>query len=114
AGAQIIGGQGTNCIDVEWLAPGSGDLCVSASGNCGLAVSSCQTITALDVPLDPLLSGPQQLCAGEQALYVAQSSMATSFDWSVPACLQVISGLGTDSLLVVALSDCPAESVCVT
>lgn len=114
AGAQIIGGQGTNCIDVEWLAPGSGDLCVSASGNCGLAVSSCQTITALDVPLDPLLSGPQQLCAGEQALYVAQSSMATSYDWSVPACLQVISGLGTDSLLVVALSDCPAESVCVT
>ena len=114
AGATILAGQGTNEIEVIWGSSG-GDVCVVVGNNCGDLAPVCLPITVEDVPAQPSIVGLSPVCPGDSVLYsVNLDPNATAYTWTVPACATIISGTGTDSILVVFDATCSGGDICVT
>ena len=105
AGGTIVSGQGTRTISVSFATFASGSVTVTAQSNCGNRAARSLTLTKL-VPTVPVaITGPISACAyigvNTQVSYsIAPVANATSYLWTVPAGMNVVSGQGTTTLVV--------------
>jgi len=108
AGMTILGGQGTTTIFVQWtnisIHDGiTGQMCVTAVGTCSSSLPRCLNIEyQIAIPVTPnSISGPGKICPGETATYsVSPVFRATSYNWTVPAGMTIVSGAGTNVIQV--------------
>ncbi|MBL0340063.1 MAG: PKD domain-containing protein [Bacteroidetes bacterium] len=104
-GATIISGQGTNAISIDYSNTAvSGNVCVYASNNCGNSSVVCKAITiATAIPARPAsISGSLLQCPGNSGVvYTCQTvSNTSSYIWTVPSNVSILSGQGTNSITV--------------
>jgi hypothetical protein len=101
-GATINSGQGTNAVNVTFNNIfSSGDIIVSATSLCGSAVTSFKTLYGR--PSSPsTITGPSNPCFnGQSIMYTCSvSAGASSYTWTIPAGASLISGQGTNSILL--------------
>ena len=101
-GANLNSGQGTNSVNVTFNNIfSSGDIIVSATSLCGSAVTSFKTLYGR--PSSPsTITGPSNPCFnGQSIMYTCSvSAGASSYTWTIPAGASLISGQGTNSILL--------------
>jgi len=108
SGMTIASGQGSTSITVSYTAAAiqagiTGQLCVLASNSCSQSPATCGNVSyQVAAPVTPgSISGPGKLCPGEQATFsIASVARATSYSWTLPANMTVVSGAGTNVLVV--------------
>ncbi len=105
-GAIIVSGQGTTSIEVSYPAGfTSGNIKVTANANCGSRSPRSLNVVKL-VPSAPApISGPVNACpfigTTIEATYSVPTVVnATSYLWTVPANVNIVSGQGTNSINV--------------
>lgn len=100
-GVVINSGQNTNTITVTWNSPNGGNICVAANNACGSSAANCLSITVntLATPTQPI--GTATVCAGATEVYqVPIIPNATTYNWSVTAPATIVSGQGTNQIVV--------------
>ena len=107
SGGAIIGGSSTNQIQVTWNSAGNQWVSVYSTTPAG-----CTNFDAavLNVEVDPLpgqggnISGPQPVCAGTGNMVYQTDTISntTVYVWSFPPGISVISGMGTNTVTVIA------------
>jgi len=105
AGATIASGSGTNSITVNFAAnASSGNITVYGNNLCGNGTPSPAypvTVTALPDAAGAI-TGPQAVCQGANGVSysVAPIANATTYTWTVPAGVTIVSGGTTNSIVV--------------
>jgi gliding motility-associated-like protein len=103
-GGQIISGQGTNAISVQWLSQGNESVVVLVTDPDGCIPPSAIIHVAVEVPPGPAgaISGPSPLCSGTtQAVFsVTPVPGAFYYVWTLPPGMGIIAGWGSDSVTV--------------
>ncbi|MBK7965345.1 MAG: putative metal-binding motif-containing protein [Bacteroidetes bacterium] len=107
-GMTITSGQGTTTLAVSWTAQAvhsgiNGQISLTASTTCGTVVPSILIIDFnYAAPVTPAsISGPAKICPGDVAIYsIANVARASSYNWTTPAGVNIISGQGTNVLTV--------------
>lgn len=99
-GATIISGQGTPEITVAWNDVQTAELCLEIETRCDIN-EACFEVTVGTIPEFPLITGPASLCPGETAtFYTPELDPDDIFDWTVPPNVTIISGQGTNEIMV--------------
>lgn len=99
--ATITSGQNTTGITVLWDTT-QGNISVIAGNNCGNSTPSVLAVTVDQAPA-PLgtINGPDPVCNNENAkYYVTQGGNTLDYVWTVPSDVTIISGQGTDTIMV--------------
>lgn len=102
-GVQILSGQGTNSVTLEFdSTTNSGySVYVFATNECGSSLDSSRSWTRYSISY-PVISGPARVC--DKLSGVGYSSQviagANTYDWTVPAGATLVSGQGTNSIIV--------------
>lgn len=105
SGASITAGSGTNSITVSISASGaSGNITVTPSNSCSTGSAS----SAFSLTVNPLpgaagaISGALSVCPGLSgvAYSVPAIANATSYNWTLPPGASIVSGAGTNSIIV--------------
>lgn len=110
ANATIISGQGTTSVEVSFAVGfTSGNIKVTANSNCGARVPRSLNISRLLPSAPASISGPANACpfignVSEATYSIAPANNATSYDWTVPANVNIVSGQGSTSLTVTFLN----------
>ena len=104
-GATIINGAGSNTIWVNFAANAvSGNITVYGTNYCGSGtVSPAFHLAVSNTPLPAgTITGPSSVCKGEQGLLytVPVITNATTYLWTLPAGATIVSGSGTDTIIV--------------
>ncbi|MBP6511230.1 MAG: T9SS type A sorting domain-containing protein [Bacteroidia bacterium] len=107
-GLTIVSGQGTNTINVSWTGAAAHDgiagvMSVVGSNGCGGGAPVTVDVDMhYTVPVrPPSVSGMNRLCNGDASVYsVSLVARATSYTWSVPAGMTILSGQGTNIINV--------------
>ena len=105
AGGTINSGNGTNQVQVTWNQSGPqwiGVTYVSSTG-CSPLAPGQQTVNVNPLPDTPgSITGSSTICAGSAgiAFSIAPVANATSYTWQLPAGASIVSGSGTNSILV--------------
>jgi gliding motility-associated-like protein len=104
-GNLITSGYFTNSITVAWLVPGLQQVSVnySDSGSCqGARPARLQVLVIPPPDTAGPISGPQEICAGTYGLVYSLSPVpyATSYTWTLPAGVVIVSGAGLASITV--------------
>jgi hypothetical protein len=102
AGTSIVSGQGTNVITLS-ITPTfvSGTLSVNASNSCSTSANRTASLTARPATPASITGLATAVCIGSQQTYsVAALPGATSYTWTVPASYSIVSGQGTNSIVV--------------
>ena len=73
--------QNINNSTVNWNGIGIQNLSVTASNICGTSAPQTKSITILDVPNQPTISGDLSVCQNDNETYIATSN-ATNYTWS--------------------------------
>jgi hypothetical protein len=101
-GASILSGQGTRQIYVSFSSLFStGDITVTASSACGTSVTAFKTISG--APSSPSsITGPTSICFNAQNVSYSCTSVSgsTSYQWTIPAGATIVSGQGTQNLIL--------------
>lgn len=102
AGANIVSGQGTTQIEVDWGTASSGEIVVSAANDCG---QSPATTLAVEVNEPPLLLAPIAgniaPCAATTGVYtIPENPKATSYEWSLDGNGTIRAGQGSNTVTV--------------
>ncbi len=100
-GMTIISGQGTNTITVA-ISAGTvyGDITCIASNNCGNSPIATMAVSKKP-PVPGAISGPVDICGITSTTYSIDAVFgATSYTWTIPAGMTLVSGAGTTSVLV--------------
>jgi hypothetical protein len=109
SGASAIGATSGPCITLKFGTKfKGGSICVKGVTPCGNTSNSCKNIVLITkAPNTPgNITGPSTLCPNQTATYsIAAIPTATSYSWSVPSNLQILSGQGSISVVVKALSN---------
>ncbi|HNP55311.1 MAG TPA: hypothetical protein PKK69_11845, partial [Ferruginibacter sp.] len=106
AGATIISGQGTTSIEVSFDAGfTTGSIKVAAIANCGARAPRSLSITRLLPAAPTVINGPDVACtyigtATEVTYSIDPVANATSYLWTLPANVNLVSGQGTTSITV--------------
>jgi hypothetical protein len=102
AGAQILSGQNTTSISVQWSTTG-GNISVIAGNQCGNSNPSVLAVTLTGPPSPPAtILGPALACNGATVIFSVDPIIdATSYFWTVPADANIISGQYTSSITVI-------------
>lgn len=101
-GAVIASGQGTTSITVNFGAT-PGNVSVAAQDSCGISPPVLLLISLTNPPNAPGgMNGPSGVCAnsGPVTFLIPSVTGATSYTWTVPAGATIISGQGTNVLVV--------------
>lgn len=102
SGVSIVSGQGTKTIVVNFSQSftGTGQISVSASNNCGAGAT--RTLTVKAVAATPIIQGSNSVCMYQQGVVysVAPVYGATSYTWTVVPGSTIVSGQGTNSIIV--------------
>ena len=101
AGATITSGQGTSTILVSFNgAFTTGAITVTAGNACGYGAVRSLTVSGAPAKADPI-SGPAIVCTNTVYTYeVAAIPGVSSYNWVVPASVQILSGQGTKTITV--------------
>jgi gliding motility-associated-like protein len=101
AGAVINSGQGTTSISVT-MGTSSGNVCVTAVGNCGTSAPSCTAVTVTTPPTSPVsVTGTTPVCPGSENYSIAAVAGAIGYTWSLGASGgSITSGQGTTGIAV--------------
>ena len=111
-GGIILSGQYSDEVEVLWSIDG-GSLCASGISYCGTGPETCVDVTSNFIPSLAELSGPDTICAGATVMYsVAIDNNTDSIFWDVPACVQILSGLGTNTIEVLWPEGCLSGDIC--
>ena len=102
ASCTIVSGQGTNAIVLSSPAGFvSGQVCVTAFNGCITSAARCANIYG--APQSPAaISGPASVCAGQTGVTYSVPVMfsANNYKWTVPAGSTIVSGQGTNTIVV--------------
>lgn len=105
SGGNIVSGQGTYQIEVNWFNAGNQTVTVNYTNASGCYASSPASfaVTVLPKPGPAgAISGPNSLCEGDQGGYsVGPIANADVYVWTVPAGATIVDGIGTNSIKVV-------------
>ncbi|MFT3911092.1 MAG: T9SS type A sorting domain-containing protein [Ferruginibacter sp.] len=102
----LVSGQGTTSIEVSYgVNFTSGNIKVTANSNCGNRAPRSLGVSKLTAQAPGAISGPTNPCAfigtPTQVNYtIAAVLNATSYTWTVPANVTLVSGQGTTSIMV--------------
>jgi hypothetical protein len=102
SGTTILSGQGTNAISLS-VSPTfvSGTLSVNASNSCSTSANRTASLTSRPATPASITGLATGVCIGSQQTYsTAALPGATSYTWTVPASYSIISGQGTNSIIV--------------
>ncbi len=102
AGAIITGGQGSTSITVTFGA-NSGAVSVIANNTCGSSSPATLSVTVNSTPSTPgAVSGSNAVCPNSTGnnYSVVSVAGATSYTWTVPGGASIVSGQGTNSIVV--------------
>lgn len=104
AGGQITAGAGTSSISVVWSTAGSQTVSVTyTSGGCVALNPGTMNVTVSAAPAAPgPISGLTGFCVGTQGVSysVVPVAGATSYQWTLPPGFFIVSGSGTNSVVV--------------
>ncbi len=102
--ANTTGSSSTNSITLNYGAGFTGgNICVSASNACGTSDISCKAIAQINAaPAIPVaITGSTAACANTTQTYsVAPVTNATIYNWTIPTNTSIISGAGTNSIVL--------------
>lgn len=107
-------GSGTS-INVNFSnATGSGQVCATATNNCGTSTPGCTSVTVTGAPASPTISGPPSVCAnGSPAIFtVTNAQVGINYTWTAPPGA-IITGTGPSVTIDFANSNANGQ-VCVT
>lgn len=106
-GVNILSGQGTTAISVNFsgVATGAGtvgNIGVISNAPCGSSIARTTTVTKTDVLAPTVINGPlNNVCAATNYTYSTPAiATATNYIWTVPAGGSIVSGQGTDTVVV--------------
>lgn len=113
-GGTITAGQGSNQVSVQWAGnSATGTACVSTTNFCGNSPQACFSVALETAPAAPDLAAIQAGCAPQNATISIQNvANATSYFWTVPAGVNIVSGQGTTAISV-DYSAPPGGLICV-
>jgi hypothetical protein len=110
AGATIVSGQGTTSITVDYgtslgvtssCACSSSSICVKAVNTCGSSALKCLSVSAVPKCDCSTITGPSTACVNIMSTYsCAVVNGATNYTWVLPSGWTIVSGQGTNSILV--------------
>ncbi len=103
AGANVINGQGTNSVSIQFTANFvSGDVSVVAHNNCGDGAARIKSVKAAPKQISTV-TGPSNVCLGQAGVAYTTPLIAgtANYNWSMPATAgSIVSGQGTNSITV--------------
>lgn len=100
SGSTILSGQGSVSASIQ-LGPNSGDISVTAGNTCGTSSASMLAVTVSPLPLSPgTITGPANVCAGDNADYSVASVTGVTNNWTVPSGSTITGGQGTPAITV--------------
>jgi hypothetical protein len=101
ADALILSGQNTSSIVVKW-GNTSGDIQVIAENECGSSPAAVLPVVVNMPPTNPeAINGPSVACINTQVTYTSvYNGGSVMFNWSVPADATIMSGQGSDTIVV--------------
>lgn len=112
ANVTILSGQNTDSIQVTWNSATGGNICVTANNACGSSAPACFAVSVDQLPVAVLPLGDTVLCAGDTVLYTLSAAAGVvSWNWQISGGT-LLSGNGTDSVLVVWDGNLPSGTVC--
>ena len=99
-GAQVIQGQGTQFIKVDWGTADGGQVCLDISNNC-TTINECFDVSLYD-PITVGVVGPESVCEGTVATYTLANStpLEALLQWTVPAGASLLSDPTKGSITV--------------
>jgi len=99
--AVLLGGQGTDSIEVVWIAAGADTICVTNTNSCGVSAPQCLPVQVGVVLTLPTIIGDSVLCAGDTGVYTIQPvNGASGYNWQVPAGGTIISNPDSTTIFV--------------
>lgn len=100
SGAVLLSGQGTPEVTILWEDAQQGEICLEIETRCDMN-EGCFEVTVGTFPVFPLISGPTSMCPGDIAtFYTAEVDPNDTYEWIVPAELNIVSGEGTNEIEV--------------
>ena len=106
-GATITNGTNTNNITVSFATTG-GTIRVTPTNTCGSGTASTKTVSITPIgtapcvaPTTSAISGPSAVSPNQQnVLYTVTNNNGSTYNWTVPADATIVSGQGTNSIIV--------------
>ena len=98
-GANIVSGQGTNAVVVDFTASAiSGSIGVTGSNSCG-TVNTSLTVTINSAPSATQISGSTSVCYNQVGVvYSVPAQAGMTYAWTVPSGVTITTGQGTNSI----------------
>jgi PKD-like domain/Secretion system C-terminal sorting domain/SprB repeat/GEVED domain len=101
-GATLLSGQGTNAVSISYSNSfTSGDIVVIGVNACGNSTNASKTITGKP-SIPATIAGPASACFNGQNINYSCSNAtgATSYTWTIPSGATLVSGQGTNSIVL--------------
>jgi subtilisin-like proprotein convertase family protein len=116
ATATILSGQGTNSVTVQFAGNfTSGSICVTATNACGTSQARCKAISKTGtISIGNMAGNLYGNCNTTVNLSVPANALATSYTWTVPASCTIVSGQGTNAIVLSSPAGFVSGQVCVT
>lgn len=102
SGATLLSGQGTNAVSVSYSNSfASGNIVVTGTNTCGNSTTTSKTITGKPA-IPASITGPTSACFNGQNINYScsNSTGATSYTWTIPAGASLVSGQGTNAIVL--------------
>jgi len=99
-GITILSGQGTSLVTVVYDNSFHNGtlLSVQATNNCG--VSTIRKLVIYNAQKPSSVSGPQHICNATTATYTTSIILGATYNWTPPTNMTIVSGQGTNSIVV--------------
>ncbi len=100
SGGNLVSGQGTNSVTVNWVVPGSQTLSViyRAPNGCLATVPTVKNVTVNPLPV-PVITGSDTVCSTSLEIFSTSTGMQ-SYQWNVSPSGTILSGASTSSVTV--------------
>ena len=102
SGATLLSGQGTNAVSISYSNSfTSGNIVVTGTNTCGNSTTASKTITGKPA-IPASITGPTSACFNGQNINYScsNSTGATSYTWTIPAGASLVSGQGTNAIML--------------
>lgn len=111
-GANLVSGQGTSSIVVDFGEFASGELSVTSTNNCGNSAFS--TASSLSLLGTPQSSTGREIVRQGNTYTIAPINGASDYVWSAPMGVEILSGQGTNQIEIALDATFTEGRICVT
>ena len=99
-GGDLINGQGTNSIEVEWSTSGVGELCLSVQGDCNEIVPDCKAVEVFPDMTVLLIEGADIVCDSSVVDYsILNIPGALAYVWT-STCGTIVNNSGASAIQI--------------